>query len=208
MATETIQARVVHHVPGRLRMKVETSEDADALVSRIETNLATRPGFVRAESRPATRSVIVHYNPAQLELEHLLDEGWLAAGIELLESGTRMIAKAGNGTKVGHRIVTSVGAVNGGIGRSTGGLLDLRDIFPLTLFAFGLRRLAQGNLQPMPWYNLLYYGYSTFYALHGRKSGPSAPDPDAIEVARRRFARGEIDEAELARVLAVLGYQT
>lgn len=200
-AQSASRARVAHHVPGRMRLRLDRGVDVQATAQQIHDTLISRDGFHRVEANPSARSVVVHYNPTQLELAHLLDEGIFLGVLDLVGEGTREIAKAVGGTRVSNGVVGSVASVNAGIGRVTGGLLDLRDVFPLTLFGFGIRRLAQGSLQAMPWYTLLFYGYSTFYALHGSKS---AAEPDAPEIARRRFARGEISADELRRILAEL----
>ena len=197
-----IKARVAHHTPGRLRLQVQRGAEVSEAHRRILASVAALPGVEQVEVRPASRSVVVHYTPAQLELQRLLDEGVTAATIDLVEEGVRAVASTASGTTVGRSIVTSVGRVNTGIGSATGGTLDLRDIFPLTLFGFGLRRLAEGSLQPVPWYNLLYYGYSTFMALHGKKGSPASTEPDAREILARRYAVGEINRDEYREMLA------
>ena len=202
MATEMVQAWVAHQVPGRLRLRVGSDAEAREVVGRIESSLASRAGYRGVDFRPRTRSIVVRYNAAEIDDQRLLDSWLPIAGIEALTAEAPAVAGRPGGTVVGKRISSSVGSINRGIGRATGGFFDLRDAFPLTLFAFGLRRVAQGNLQPIPWYNLLYYGYSTFFSLHGRRSAP--PEPDAVELLRRRFAGGEIDEAEYRQRLAVL----
>lgn len=202
MAAEIVQARVAHHVPGRLRLRLDTRTDASEVMARIQSALANRAGYERAEYRPQTRSLVLRYNPAEIDSGRLLDSWLPVAGVEVLEGSEPATNGRAEGTAVGDRISGSVGSLNRGIGRATRGALDLRDLFPLTLFAFGLRRLTQGNLQPVPWYNLLYYGYSTFFSLHGRRSARA--EPDAIELLRRRFAAGEVGEAEFTRMLAVL----
>jgi len=199
------RARIAHYVPGRLRLRFEPGADVRQTALGIEDVLTRQPGFAGLEARPAARSIVVRYDPAQLDLERLLDEGALADVLELLRDSTHEAAGASE-TSVGRTVLGAVGAANGGIRRATGGLADLRDVFPLTLFGFGLHRVAQGNLQPVPWYNLLYYGYTTFNSLHGRSK--PAPEPDAVEILRRRYARGELSDDEFSRMMARLGAPT
>jgi hypothetical protein len=207
MAAEIIRAQLAHHVPGRLRLRLGAGTDADDVLSRIESALATRAGYERAEYRPGTRSLVVRYNPAEVDSQRLIDSWLPVAGIEVLSTPAPERDRHAGSTVVGNRIVDAVGSVNRSIGQATRGALDLRDAFPLTLFAFGVQRVAQGNLQPVPWYNLLYYGYSTFFSLHARRTA-APPEPDAVELLRRRFARGDIGEVEFTQALAVLGTPT
>jgi hypothetical protein len=196
------RARIAHRVPGRLRLRFEPGADIQGTALGLEELLGRRPGFAGLETRPAARSIVVRYDPAQLDLERLLGEGALAEVFELLRDTTQEAAGAGE-TSIGRTVLGVVGAANGGIRRATGGFADLRDVFPLTLFGFGLQRVAQGNLQPVPWYNLLYYGYTTFNSLHGRSK--SEPEPDAVEILRRRYARGELSDDEFSGMMARLG---
>lgn len=197
------RARIAHQSPGRIRLSVERPARTEEIARRIEQALAGIAGVRQVEARPASRSVVLYYSPLEVEVQRIVDEGLPKAGVDLVEMGVKAVASAASGTRVGRVVVGAVGGANSRLERATGGILDLRDLFPLTLFGLGLRRVAQGNLQPVPWYNLLYYGYSTFAALHGRRGGAPA-EPDAVEILRRRYARGEISGEELRRMLAEL----
>lgn len=197
-------ARVVHAMPGRVRLRFRADVDVGIVAQRMREALAELVGGLAVEPRPASRSVLIRYDHRQAELRRLLDECLPAGAVEPVETGAREPGAVAGETSVGRSVVGSVSAINAGIGRITGGFLDLRDVFPLTLLAFGLRRVAQGNLQPMPWYNLLYYGYSTFAALHGRRA---VAEPSAREILRRRYARGELTRAQYRQMMAELEWQ-
>ncbi|MDA8218898.1 MAG: hypothetical protein M0Z94_14925 [Dehalococcoidales bacterium] len=204
MASETMaRAQVMHASPGRLRIRFEKGVNIDEMASRLETALADALGVTSVQPRPVARSVLITFDPSVAEAPEVLDRGLSTAAIELTGEPSTAPSGRPGGTAVGNSVVDVFRRANGRLGVTTGGFLDLRDVFPLTLFGFGLRRVAQGQLQPIPWYNLLYYGYSTFAALHARRGGSQA-EPDAREILRRRYARGEITRRQLRGMLEEL----
>ncbi len=209
MAGETVpirrRARVVHHVPGRMRLRFDRDVDVDQAAAQLRTTLSQRPGVRSVEAHPRTRSVLVSYDAALLDIAEAVEEGFPEAAVEILEHGLDVVASAASGTRVGRGVVKAVGGANARLEQVTGGILDLRDAMPLTLFGLGIRRLLQGGIEPVPWYNLLYYGFSTFSMLHGEGHGHHhGAEPSAIEIVRQRFARGEITRTQYRHMLAEL----
>lgn len=205
MSSEVVvRAKIAHNVPGRLRLQLERGADIEDAARRLESRVAKMPGVQGVQVHSSTRSVLINYSPTEIELARLLDEGVAASTIELFEEGVASAGRIIGQTAVGRQVVRAVGTVNVQLEKSTGGVLDLRDAFPMTLFGLGLWRVAQGALQPVPWYNLLYYGYSTFVALHGRRGSAPPVQPDALEILARRYASGEIGRDDYRNMLADL----
>lgn len=208
------QGRVVHHVPGRMRIRFERDVNVPETADQLREALSQQPGVRSVEAHPRTRSVVVNYDAALLDISRLVEEGFPAVAVEVMDAGLGVIASAASGTAVGRGVVRTVSRANSRLDRATGGVVDLRDVMPLTLFGLGIRRLLQGGIEPVPWYNLLYYGFSAFSLLHGQGHGQEhiqvhgqenrMVEPDAIEILRQRFARGEITRAQYRRMLAEL----
>jgi hypothetical protein len=57
----------VHHVPGRIRFKVPGLRDDASLILALPRLLQSQDGVDRVDVRPASNSLIVHYNPARLD---------------------------------------------------------------------------------------------------------------------------------------------
>lgn len=57
----------VHHVPGRIRFKVPGLRDDESLVLALPRLLQSQEGVYRVHVRPASNSLIVHYDPARLD---------------------------------------------------------------------------------------------------------------------------------------------
>ncbi|MFO1154699.1 MAG: hypothetical protein U1E42_13715 [Rhodospirillales bacterium] len=65
--------RDVHQVPGRVRFKVPGLRDDEALVRALPQALRAHAGVYRVEVRPASSSLIVHYDPAGVDCRTLAD---------------------------------------------------------------------------------------------------------------------------------------
>ena len=207
MANTVDPARVVHHVRGRVRLQFDRAADVASAADRIRSSLAEHPGFMAAEPHPKSHSVIVSYDAAVMDVDRMLEKGFPAAAVEVLDTGVDAIVKIASGTAVGRGVVHAVGRANTRLDNVTRGVLDLRDVLPLTLFGLSIRRLLQTGFEPVPWYNLLYYSFSTFSILHGQGHGPGQRDIeglDAVEILRQRYARGEISRRQFRAMLAEL----
>lgn len=62
----------VHHVRGRIRVRVPELKDCEPKAASLYSALAATPGVTRAECRTITGSVIVHYQFGATDLERLL----------------------------------------------------------------------------------------------------------------------------------------
>ena len=194
------RARLAHAMPGRMRLRFDKTADVALAAQRLRAALSESPGVLAIEPRAAARSVVIQYNPAELEARRLLEESLPAAAIELMGPGAQASDHSASGTLVGERLIRAISFANAGLAKATRDYLDLRDLFPLTLWAFGLRRVARSGFRPpMPWYNLLFYGFSAFTALHQRRRAAQL-QPDAREILRRRFARGELTPEQYREV--------
>jgi hypothetical protein len=58
----------VHHVPGRLRVRVAELKNCAPKAAALESELAAISGITRVECRIVTGSVIVYYDPRSTDL--------------------------------------------------------------------------------------------------------------------------------------------
>ena len=85
------RARVVHTIPGRLRIRFEEASAEAATDGLAAARVA--PGVLAVETKPAARSAIVRYDPA-LTTEAIVLAELERAGIELIAAGTPTEAPA------------------------------------------------------------------------------------------------------------------
>jgi hypothetical protein len=61
----------VHQVPGRIRFKIPGLRDDAALITELPRALRAYDGVERVDVRPASNSLIVHYDPERVEVREL-----------------------------------------------------------------------------------------------------------------------------------------
>src|SRR5262245_21781553 len=71
-------AQVVHHIPGRMRVKLPHTKGQHQLLQEIQQSISPLPGIKRVEINPTTGSVLVEYDPTHHDDFH----GHLAAHAE------------------------------------------------------------------------------------------------------------------------------
>lgn len=89
------RARVVHAIPGRLRIRFEGAASDGILDALAAVRVA--PGVLAVESKPASRSAVVQYDPAATTEAAVLD-ALVAAGIVVTVSGASSPASGGAGS--------------------------------------------------------------------------------------------------------------
>ena len=168
--------KVVHALPGRVRLKVAKFKGNPALARQAQGKLAKVPGITQVEAKPGTGSLLIQYDQDQLfstaSLEILSGTlGELFPEIEVLTlaAGLASLAEnpgAGTGPPMAASLTGSLKAANTRLAKLTGGL-DLKLLVPLTLVFLGLRRLWAAEEVAFPsWSDYLWFGFSSFIMLN------------------------------------------
>ena len=63
---------VMHHVPGRLRIRLSGMKGNPSKAHSIERNLSVITGVIQAESNPRTGCVIIRYDPRSTNLHAVI----------------------------------------------------------------------------------------------------------------------------------------
>ncbi len=168
--------KVVHALPGRVRLKAAEIKGNPSLARQAQEKLAKVPGITQVEAKPGTGSLLVHYDTEHLfsmasmeilsetlgELFPEIEIGALMAGLLSLTENPGL----NPGSALAEGITGSFGALNTGVSSITGGL-DLKVLVPLALIFFGLRGLWTSEKIPAPsWSNLLWFGFASFVMLN------------------------------------------
>jgi hypothetical protein len=165
--------RVVHAIPGRVRVKISRLKENPVLAREVQARLSTVRGIQYVEVNPVTGSVLVLYDRTTLEsLDSLLSlAAWfspLFPDLEFHELEDWLTSANGNGnaTSFAERLATFFGDLNAKVGETTGGL-DLKLLLPLTLFLLGMRGVLVAGKGVFPtWYDLLWFAFGTFFMLN------------------------------------------
>jgi Heavy metal associated domain 2 len=168
--------KVVHAMPGRIRVKISRLKGNAALARQIQERLPAVPGIQRVEVNLVTGSLLVLYSAAETEpLDALMT---LAETFTPLFPGLSMrdleawFSPSGNGSNAAspyaEGLASFVGTLNAQVREVTAGV-DLKLLLPLTLFFFGIRGLLVAEKLSIPaWYDLLWFAFATFFLLHPR----------------------------------------
>jgi Heavy metal associated domain 2 len=179
--------KVVHAMPGRVRIKISRLKGDPAFGREIQERLSDARGIQRVEVNSVTGSVLVLYHAEEMDsFEALislagsfapllpeLNMGELQAWLDSFGDNSTFGDNSNGQPSVAARLATLFGALNHEVGKSTGGL-DLRLLLPLILFFFGVRGLLVAEKVTVPaWYDLLWFAFGTFFMLNpGRVEEP------------------------------------
>ena len=181
------QAYIVHHIPGRLRIRLPKAKGNPDLLARISQSLSPLSGVRQVSTNESTGSVVIHYDPGtsreirkQLAAQAEEDEIFVLDG----DFSTENSEAARSVDNLFHHL-------NDGVKRTTKDLIDLREIMPfgIAIYAFFWVDRAIGN--PL-WLSLLMFSFSSYMDLHEPEPGTAVED--SIDALRSEIAalRSEI----------------
>jgi len=181
--------KVVHALPGRVRLKLAQVKGDLELARKAQEKFAAVPGIQKVEANPVTGSLLVLYDLATpLAAETLEPLAEIFAEffpeIEALSLVSGLASLAGNpesGSNPGGGLTGAITAINTGIGKATGGL-DLKLLIPLALLFFGVRGLLSAKKTTFPaWYDYIWFAFSSLLMMNRRlfedgkqEAGPSS----------------------------------
>jgi hypothetical protein len=165
--------RVVHAIPGRIRVKIARLKENPLLAQEIQAQLSTVQGIQSVEVSPVTGSVLVLYDRTiSTSVGSLLSlASWLSPLFPDIEFGKfeDWLSSAngnGNATPFTERLASFFEGLNTKVGETTGGV-DLKLLLPLTLFLLGMRGVLTASKGVFPtWYDLLWFAFATFFMMN------------------------------------------
>jgi Heavy metal associated domain 2 len=165
--------KVVHAIPGRVRVKISRLKENPALAWEVQERLSAVQGIQQVEVNPITGSVLVLYDRTAVEsLDSVLSlASWfspLFPDLEFSELEDWLTSANGDGntTPFAERLATFCGSLNTKVSETTGGI-DLKLLLPLTLFLLGMRAVLVAGKGVFPtWYDLLWFAFGTFFMLN------------------------------------------
>lgn len=182
--------RLVHHHPGRLRLRSEAFQDEDAAALRARDALVASGAVLRVEHDAETGSLLVEYEPGRIPPDTILERAAEAAGLELDLEGARRPDRTH-----GEHFLQACRRINEAAYEMTGFRVEPRTLLPIGVGALSAVFFVMNRGQRMPrWDNLAYWSLSLFAMLHGREIGamvsvrgdakPGDPGPDAARSPR------------------------
>ena len=152
---------LVHHHPGRLRVRALVFETDPACVARVRERLDALPGVEKVEHTARTGSLLVAYQPGMIEPDRLIAAIAEAAALDLPREVPRSPRKP---ALVAVGVTREIDSI---VAELTGGRADLRTLVPAGLAALSAFAWMRQKGERLPrWDNLLYWSYAMFTGLN------------------------------------------
>lgn len=156
---------LVHHHPGRLRVRADLFRVDTAAVERVQRGVERFAGVSRFEHNVRTGSLLVEYQPGVAQAETILAYIADTAGLDRYSPD-----KDTRPRDPGIVAIDAVRELNEITHELTGQHMDLRTMIPAGMIGIAAVAFLQQKGDRMPrWENLLYWGYQTFAAFHRRE---------------------------------------
>ena len=150
---------LMHHSPGRLRVRSVRFRGATPEAERVRTALDGTPGVARVSHFPTTGSLLVEYAPGEVEVEAILASAVARSGLE----GVIDVGEARGRVSMLQSVVQTARRLDELSQGLTGA--GLYELIPAALVATSLvslvTRRAERSRLPR-WDNALFWAYSLF----------------------------------------------
>jgi copper chaperone CopZ len=169
-------AHVVHHVPGRLRIKVKGVRGEAEFFASVERAIGALDGVDGVRVNLSSSSIVVDYRPSDTSFHFRLQKdqalgSWLrldgedaliAAIDESVTAGARYLERH---SRLAESIVSTAEHLDSNLRVLSDGYLDLKVLLPLGIAAATSLQRARGRGTPM-WLSLGTFAFNTFLTLH------------------------------------------
>jgi hypothetical protein len=167
--------RLVHHHPGRLRLRSPVFEQDDQVIYLVRDALRRIPAVTRVGHNRYTGSVVVEYHPGQVEPDALLSAIALAAGAGSVVDEA-LVRRRSADAAIG--VIKAARSMSGVAHEVTG--QDVGVLVPAALLASAVWSFVRAPVLPR-WDNLLYWSWTVFHTLNHHKIHPNATESSEEE---------------------------
>jgi len=159
------EARIVHRIAGRMRVRVPSRRGDPAYFSTVEETLRSLNGVDCVEADPLTGGILILHgaDPGAI-VDYAAQKGLFLAKEEA--------AKKTGGTVLHDVLGAPFGSLSRRIRSFTGNAADLSGLAVLALLTVGVYQIARGNFAAPAWYTAFWYALGIF------KLGPVVKEPD------------------------------
>jgi cation transport ATPase len=190
-------AHIVHHTPGRLRLKVAGAKRNADFLDRVKDALGPIQGIREIEVNPVTGSVLVKYDPENFEdfhqdvhdhasrndlfaIQHQPPITKVDEAVDKMEREAEYLARRSHTARV---VVDFLHDCDAKVKKSTNNALDLKVLVPLALAVYSVTVIELSAATPM-WATLGLFSFNHFLELHQHVDDP-APASGAGEVTKK-----------------------
>ena len=189
------EAQVVHHIPGRMRIKAPFLRSAGADSQQISQLLAPLEGLKQVNFSPITGSVLLHYDP-EIDAEfteRLTEHVQRTLGLNLLPATEDGVISRNNTTSVATSVMRDIrltreiysffNRINHDVKNATDNVFDLKSLVPIGLAGLALVRAGSAVTTPL-WVTLGIFSFTSFAILN--PVSITVETEDAVRSNRRK----------------------
>jgi hypothetical protein len=170
------EARVVHHIPGRMRIKAPFLKGAVADLDQLNELLLPVEGLKHVDFSPITGSVLLYYDPALHDQfsKKLSEYVQSAMGLSLVsptskngtsdsaeETATPLIGD----TRFAREVYGFFNRINDDVKKATGDAFDLKSLLPVGIGAYAVTTVGSAMSTPL-WITLAIFSFTSFAILN------------------------------------------
>jgi hypothetical protein len=186
-------AEVVHHIPGRMRVKLPRLKGRAAALDKIKQSISNMAGVTSVDTNSTTGSVLVNYDASGFagfhgSLADHAEQNDLFAfkppeltevdGIaDKIESEAEFLAEH---SEVARSLLNICKQLNDEVKRSTHNMIDLKVLIPLGLAVYTFTRQDPTMSTPL-WVTLGIFSFNSFVSLHSHPPGTHQATFDSVE---------------------------
>lgn len=173
------KAHLVHHLPGRLRLKLPEAKGNPELLEDVRLTISAAEGVTQVDVNPTTGSILIQYDETQEpKLGERLHraEPHFAFALEILRTTNN--AQAGS-------FENFIRQLRQNIKRETADAIDLKQLFPLSIAAYDLLFVKRSKPTPL-WLTLLMFSFSSYIDLN--RADPHPGIDESLEALRAEIA--------------------
>jgi hypothetical protein len=185
-------ARVVHHVKGRIRVKLQDAKGNHRFLDSVKQSLSPMAGVRHVDVNSSTGTVVVNYDQttqpdfAQTLADHGESEGLfcleppeLSEVDEIADKLQREAQFLAQHSDMAKSCVDFVSQIDQSLKRATNNSVDLKVLLPLGLAVYAFLELESDITTPL-WVTLGIFSFNSFVALH--HPGAHRMEMDSSEV--------------------------
>jgi hypothetical protein len=194
-------ADLMHHVPGRLRMRLPLAKKNPSRLRAIQDALAGWAGISRVDANPTLGTVVIYYDPAlYADFPRALAD--YARQHDLFGVGCDDVMPCISETD---RSVNRIfGEMNRKVQEATKNLINLKELLPLAMAGYGFLFVDRAAAAAQ-WLNWLQFAFDTYLDLH--EDEPVEELGQRVEalgarILERNHAATEMLRSELAALRA------
>lgn len=171
-------ARVVHHVKGRIRVKLHGAKGNRRLLESVQQSLSPVAGVRHVDVNSATGSIVVHYDEtmhpdfAETLANHGESEGLFSlepaelSEVDAISNKLQREAQfLAQHSDVAKSAVNFVSQIDQALKKATDNTVDLKVLLPLGLAIYAFLELESDITTPL-WVTLGIFSFNSFVSLH------------------------------------------